>query len=285
MIAPDSSSPRHLSSVIRAVATIVLIGFSLLVGAHGRADDGPASADPTVQAELARARKYPWFDSATGQARSIELRSTPQPDGPVIWEWWDQWFRWNRNNSNTTPWSFSWGSGFAKLFEWTAWILLIALAVYFIWLMRISIARGLGFGPARVSGSDDDGLDQVRIENLPVKLAASKTDLLTQVQQHLAAGRFEDAMIYLFSYQLITLDKAQRLRLEKGKTNRQYLRELGGSGELLAIVGESTRAFEDVFFGRHNMPRDRFERIWARLSRFQELARPAQPTLIDGEAA
>ena len=38
-------------------------------------------------------------------------------------------------------------------------------------------------------------------------------------------------MIYLFSHQLVQLDRHQIIRLAKGKTNRQYLREVGPGGD------------------------------------------------------
>jgi hypothetical protein len=92
-------------------------------------------------------------------------------------------------------------------------------------------------------------------------------------------------MVYLFSHQLVTLDRCHRLRLEKGKTNRQYLRELANSGDLLAIVRDATRAFEDVFFGRHSLTRERFEQIWGRLDRFHSLAPLPLPAEAPGGAA
>ena len=61
-------------------------------------------------------------------------------------------------------------------------------------------------------------------------------------------GRFGEAILCLFGYQLVELDKHQRIRLAKGKTNRQYLREMGSGGRLRRIVEQTMVAFEDFFF-------------------------------------
>ena len=49
-------------------------------------------------------------------------------------------------------------------------------------------------------------------------------------------GNFNQAIIYYYSYQLVTLDRRQVIRLAKGKTNRQYLRETGRRGPLLIAL-------------------------------------------------
>jgi hypothetical protein len=83
------------------------------------------------------------------------------------------------------------------------------------------------------------------------------------------ASQYSEAIIYLFSHELVELDKHQVIRLSKGKTNRQYLRETR-SRPLIAGMLESTMvAFEDSFFGNKQLSRDVFERSWSHLNEFQ----------------
>ena len=79
----------------------------------------------------------------------------------------------------------------------------------------------------------DDG-DAARIESLPFPVAAGRLDLLAEARRHYQAGNYGAAIVYLFSFQLVQLDKRQIIRLAKGKTNRQYLREVGPRTPLLA---------------------------------------------------
>jgi hypothetical protein len=78
-------------------------------------------------------------------------------------------------------------------------------------------------------------------------------------------------MVYLYSHLLVTLDRAQLIRLTKGKTNRQYLREMAGAKSLAAILTGAMVAFEDFFFGKHDLERERFEQSWQRLDEFTRL--------------
>jgi len=72
---------------------------------------------------------------------------------------------------------------------------------------------------------------------------------------------------------LIQLDKQQIIRLAIGKTNRQYLREVGPPSALGRLLEETMVAFEDVFFGNRRLERARFEACWSRLPEFEALSK------------
>ena len=110
------------------------------------------------------------------------------------------------------------------------------------------------------------------VESLPFPVAAANSDLLAEARRHYQAGNYGAAIIYLFSFQLLQLDKRQIIRLTKGKTNRQYLREVGSRAVLLKLLEQTMVAFEDVFFGNRQLPRERFESCWTRLDEFETLA-------------
>jgi hypothetical protein len=97
-----------------------------------------------------------------------------------------------------------------------------------------------------------------------------ETDLLSEARRYYEAGDYSKAIIYYFSYQLVQLDEHQRIRLARGKTNRQYLREVHTQPVLREITEITMVAFEDVFFGNHALNRERFERCWNRLDDFRQ---------------
>ena len=95
----------------------------------------------------------------------------------------------------------------------------------------------------------DQADDAARIEALPFRLRSGALDLLGEARRLYAAGNYGEAVIYLFSHELVELDRARMVRLAKGKTNRQYLRELALRPELSQLFEQTMVAFEDVFFG------------------------------------
>ena len=84
-------------------------------------------------------------------------------------------------------------------------------------------------------------------------------------------GDFNRAVVYLYGYQLVQLDKRQQIELAKGKTNRQYLWELRSRREMKNLLEPTVVAFEDTFFGEHDLDRSRFESLWQNVDRFHQL--------------
>ncbi len=113
--------------------------------------------------------------------------------------------------------------------------------------------------------------DAERVDVLPFKVRHPKSDLLTEAELQYKQGNFNEAIIYLYSYQLVQLDKGQVIRLTRGKTNRQYLRETHRNSSLGDLLKRTVVAFEDVFFGDHDIDRKRFEECWQGLNSFKNL--------------
>jgi len=206
----------------------------------------------------------PWYDSDRDSVKRIVVK----PDWD-FWEGWD-WSGWDLSQ---------WGLPDMSLLEWLAWIvvsLLLAAIAYVLvraWLQRDGRIKGI----ASASSAVEDEADEARVEALPFQVARRAADFLSEADRCRRAGNFREAIIYLFSHQLVSLDRRQRIRLSKGKTNRQYLRELSRQVALRSLVEETMVTFEDVFFGDHPLDAAGFERCWARLGEFDQL--------IDQEAA
>ncbi len=118
-----------------------------------------------------------------------------------------------------------------------------------------------------------------RIEALPFLRDRSQHDLLGQARYHYERGNYSEAIIYLFSYELVELDRSRLVRLAKGKTNRQYLREAGRARSLAGLLERTMVTFEEVFFGRHPLDRAGFEACWNQLPQFKALISQSQATV------
>jgi len=111
-----------------------------------------------------------------------------------------------------------------------------------------------------------------RVEELPFAIKKPVGDLLSEVRRCMQAGNFVDAAIYWYSYLLTQLDQNQHIHLMRGKTNRQYLREIKQT-RLQEILQQSMVLFEDAFFGSHDISRTQFEQAWSNRDEFQRLMR------------
>ena len=183
---------------------------------------------------------YPWYDDQTDGVRPIDVK--PQAPAPV---------------STPTNRGSSWD------LEWLGWVLIVALAIGVLWLLwRVYQTGGFrraGSGSANVVGGPAK-ID--RLEELPFQLEQPAGDLLSAARRASESGDYDRAIVLLYSHQLLELDKRDAIRLTKGKTNRQYLRELRLHTGLASLLATSMVAFEDVFFGGHSLDRERFEECW-----------------------
>jgi hypothetical protein len=145
----------------------------------------------------------------------------------------------------------------------------LALAVILFMLVRYFLDRGQRepeVDHARRAG------ELARIEALPFNLKPSESDLRTMARRAYEAGDYTRAIVYLFSYQLVELDRNHLIELTRGKTNRQYLRDAARRSGIREMLEPSMIAFEDVYFGHRLLSQARFEACWARVDEFTTLA-------------
>jgi hypothetical protein len=156
-----------------------------------------------------------------------------------------------------------------------AWTLLAVVLVGLV-MALFAFARKGARGAAGESAADEDQLVAAdRIEVLGYLAERPRDDLLGQARRHYLQGNYGEAIIYLFSYQLVELDKHAVIRLAKGKTNRQYLRETARMAALRSPLERTMIAFEGVFFGRKDLDREGFETCWNALAEFDKQLRAA----------
>ncbi len=233
-----------------ACCLLLCLGNVLAADADAAVDSGRKALDHWVGG-------YPWYDARTDGLRPVDVS--------------DPW-RWRRQRGNFSL-------DLEPLVRWLTWIALVLLLAglgYVLVRLYLSRTRGGGADGDEPDPSDE-GDQRRRSEALPLPGARLDGDLLARARRLYQEGRFGEAILYLFGYQLLELDKRQRIRLARGKTNRQYLREIGGGGRLRRLVEQTMVAFEDFFFGHHTIDRARFESCWSRLAEFDSWAAEGTP--------
>lgn len=117
-------------------------------------------------------------------------------------------------------------------------------------------------------------IDPTRVSDLPFEAQAEMADPLAYAKLMLSQGNYDQAIIFLYGYMLLAADRAGKITLHRGKTNRMYLHELHSERGLRDLMQLPMLAFEDVFFGRHRMEAARFLAIWEQLDAFHGYLAP-----------
>jgi hypothetical protein len=216
---------------------------------------------------LSAGPSFPWYDKQQDDLRPVHV----QPPRESALNRGSRWQAAPEDPQRDSSWLTSIVNALAQGLRWLGLIGLIAL------LVALAVLLARAFLMREEKGSDDQQaarglspLEADRIDNLPFSIAHPPTDLLAEAQRCYQQGDLNQAMIYLFSYQLLALDRHDLIRLTRGKTNRQYLAELAAQPGLQQLLRPSMVAFEEVFFGKHRLTRDRFERCWQNLDTFHK---------------
>jgi len=227
-------------------------------------------ADDAVESgrqSLTHRNSYPWYDAENDRLRRIEMTPDEADDSDAIRD-----SNWSTDPdpsqpATTAPLRASSGA-LSGVMQAGFWFLLAAVLSLVIGLIVWAfLRRGMRLENSEIGGVASREVD--RLEELPFAVKRPQSDLLGEARRHYEQGNYGEAIMYLFSYQLVELDKHQIIRLAKGKTNRQYLGESRRLPVVLPLLEETMIAFEDVFFGHHPLERDRFESCWSRVEDFQ----------------
>ncbi|MEM9186498.1 MAG: DUF4129 domain-containing protein [Planctomycetota bacterium] len=243
-------------------ASLVMLAVVLAIATPAVAGDDLSQPDAAVEAgreALGDQWNLNWYDAEADDFKVVQQKP------PKNYDW--SWISWI--GDLFTGWDFDFGS-VLKVLTWIAVIALLAWLVY----VLVKAYRNAELKLATVVDEADDGRTHVeRVEALPVAVERKVVDFLAEARRLLAAGDGTMAVVYLFSHQLIELDKRRLLRLVKGKTNRQYLRELRrntpGAPRIAAIVEPTMLLFERAFFGAHPPAADRLNACFAAMDEFE----------------
>jgi Domain of unknown function (DUF4129) len=246
------------SFVLRPSSFLLLLLLSSTAAAQHSTPDPIQSARDS----LARGGRFPWYDRQNDDVR--KLRILPRVAEP---ERGDKWADDSTAPTPPTPPDLTLFGKFLQWFGLTTLVLLLGLIAFMIakGFLRDEVSEdALAVRKIVESRRDAD-----RVEALPFHVRAASGDFLAEARRLYEAGQYSQAIVYLFSYQLVQLDRRHVIRLAKGKTNRQYVRETRKHPHLAAILEITMVTFEDAFFGRKTITREAFERSWQRLDEFQ----------------
>jgi hypothetical protein len=242
------------------LATFLLFLFATSL--HAQDTNADQRAIDQGKESLSSVARFPWYDRTSDDVRPIHI--VPRNDADSA----------NRSSqwTNTDQLPTGGGGGAPSLLgpamQWiglTALILLLGLIAYLIATTFLKDEISEGPAQRRVVETTRD-VD--RVEALPFHVRKPTGDFLSEARRLYEAGQFSEAIIYLFSYQLVQLDRHHVIRLTKGKTNRQYVRETRSRLVLRSILEQTMYAFEDAFFGHKTITREQFERCWQQLDTF-----------------
>jgi hypothetical protein len=237
----DAKTQRGIAILQRSAvrSLIVVISLHFLCAAPAYAGIDAEQAVSQGADALDSWWDYPWYDDQTDSVRRINVKA--QPQRPVS------------TQSSGPSWDL----------EWLGWVLLGLVVLGIIaMLLRAYWNRSRDSGDSGKAGLVGSAASVDRLEELPFPLEQTDGDLLSAARRASEQGDYERAIVLLYSYQLLELDRREDIRLTKGKTNRQYLRELRPRPRLAQLLNTSMVAFEDVFFGGHSLAREQFEECW-----------------------
>lgn len=249
------------AALVAAVTAASFPGVAVARAAEKEPAVAPTAVEDSAVAQGrealgARFGGYNWYDESQDASRPIDIR--------VPWDWsWE----WNGPDLSGL------GPIVAQSVKILAWGLLLGLVGMLAYFLIKAYLNSEGLAASATLNSRQAALSAARIEALPEEVRRDASDLLGAARRHYEQGNYREAMIYLFSHELVELDRRQRIRLTRGKTNRQYLSEASSSPPLAELFERSMVTFEAVFFG--NLPLDRagFEACWTQLPRLEQLAR------------
>ncbi len=243
--------------------------ISLLMGVSLIASRGLGSVD-TEKEMLKRSTDSGWYDAETDRVKAgkdalqqsdVEdrYRSVKQSATPINNNWLTSFFSAIGQiiSSVTSSW-------FIVLMIFIAILLLVGTWVVVDLMRNNGEFRGTGRSWGRGSG------DTASVKDLPFEIDQPIAGLLDAARRCRESGDYSRAIIYLFSHVLIELDSARCIRLERGKTNRIYLKELRPRPPLHDYSQQVVDEFERSFFGKHMLSRERFEPLWDQLTEFEQ---------------
>lgn len=240
----------------------VLAMVLVLVGSFAFTANSLGQEIPQTGDEALARQTLPWYDSDTGEIKPVEL-----PDREAAAST-DRNSVSNRIHRPKTPagptvnFSWDWLQGLT----WVGVAVMIALVIAaLVWaFLNVSLNSEPQEAPSVLRRSRSESVQQ-----LPFSVDTTDDDFRSLARRAWQSGDFRQAIIWLFSHVLVTLDQSHLIRLKKGKTNRQYLQELGQNESLANYYQQVMLPFESTFFGDHPMPADQFQTCWDQLDAFQ----------------
>ena len=235
------------------MAALLLTLLVMTTDAHGQDPaTQPASTSSPAQTRVQKVlqdRSFPWYDAKQDSFRPLK---------PVVVEK-------HEDAAGPSPSA----QPTASILMWC----MIAVMAFVLLMLILQWTTDLTAPTVRSQDVQAIAIDTERLEALP-QVTHGVRDLLGEATRLAAQGMYGQAMAFYASWQLVRLDQSGNVELQKGKTNRQYLREVERTRpELRELLRDSMRLFEDAFFGHLTVSEGEFLRVWNRRVEFESLSR------------
>lgn len=255
-----------MSTLTRATSTLLMIAIMCLTAT---AQSEPPPTEGVLSDSI-------WYDADTGEI--VPVHVTPVTDDSM-----NRNSRWlpqakrvakpaaptNTGGGGTTGTGtglFGTSLSIGNLFGWLLLIAIvagaIALLLFAISKTEVDLTATKGRKSADLLKASDEQILE-RMKHLPAELRRTDVNLRSEAERLMNEGQFDQAIILLFGHQLLLLDRVGMLRLNRGKTNRRYVRETRRADPATAKRLKATVvAFERSYFGSHPITAMQFERLW-----------------------
>jgi hypothetical protein len=248
------------------VIAVLLLAHCPDVVADDQGDGAGMSDDEAVAAAkdgLAGRTRYPFYDRQKDDVRRLNVEPPSDSADSA-----NRRSKWTGKSAKGTPRGrLPTFSGVGEVLQAIGLAALIIFIALIAWLIARAFLKN-EVTETKVSKVIETSRDVDKVQALPFQVRKPTGNFLAEAERLYAAGNYSEAVIYLYSHLLVELDTHYVIRLTKGKTNRQYLRESRTRPVLRDILGRTMIAFEDVFFGHHELSRERFEECWTRVNEF-----------------
>jgi len=252
------------------------------------ASAGSGSDLPAPEIDLGEGLwRAPWYDPETKQIRPIEIpvREDDSIHRDSRWLPKPKKLKKPDKPNPTSPTTNTTGTNAGGLFGSSltlgnlfGWIVLLTILLATIGAIVFAITRAeMQMGSRAKSdqarsgkGALPDQQTLERIKHLPPELRRTDVNLRSECERLMNEERFDQAIILLLGHQLLLLDKHGMLRLNRGKTNGRYVRETRTHSAVCSrLLRETADAFEQSYFGRHEIPAEVFAQLWAQNSELE----------------
>ena len=253
----------------RLARLLVFLGALLAILCFNAAGDCSfAAAVDGGKSDALGGHKYPWYDA---QTRSVKPLKQPRGNDPSSTE------RASIPVAKSKPRGTGtaanpvnrWGTGAGGSSDGAGTMFFAVVAAIVLAVIVILVMTFLYIESNQSETTQSSGRTRKQsIEQLPFELDSAEGDFRTAADAAYRSGDLRKAIIFLYSHVLVTLDQNRLIRLRKGKTNRQYLREVQRHDGVAGYFQQVMLPFEAVFFGDHEMDADQFQQCWSGLTGF-----------------
>lgn len=268
---------RHATLIsLSIILAVAAVSSSQLVAASQAVESAsPTANSPTANQDQQVLSDSAWYDADAGKIIPVYVAPSNEDSVNRNSRWLPQ-----AQRVAQQPSQIQGGPGAAgqttglfgtdlSLANLLGWLLLFVIAATIFGLIFFAVSKTesdltitiKGKSAALLQASDEQLLE--RMKHLPAELRRTEINLRSEAQRLMCEGQFDQAIILLFGHQLLLLDRVGMLRLNRGKTNRRYVRETRRadtqSGKILKMT---VHAFERSYFGRHTITASQFEQIW-----------------------